>query len=219
MNELIFFCYCILLATASLIALRFGKEALVSIICLQTILSNILVTKTITLFGVTATASDALAVGGILSLNLLQEYYGKTSAEKAIWISFSAGILYVFITQLHLNYEPSLSDICHTHFVALMQHTPRLVAASYVTYLISQKLEVMLYGFIREKLHHRFFLVRNIISLSITQWFDTVLFTLLGLYGILDNLGHIMIISYTIKLITLLSMAPFIAGIKKIITV
>ena len=90
LNELIFLSYICVVSGASLIALALGKEALVALICVQAVLVNFFVTKQITLFGLTATASDALAVGATLALNLLQEYYQKPVARKAIWISFFA---------------------------------------------------------------------------------------------------------------------------------
>ena len=88
MNELIFIGYIVIVSVASLIAARFGKEALIALISVEALLLNIFVLKQITLFGLTATAADALAVGSSLALNLFQEQYDKKTAQKAIWISF-----------------------------------------------------------------------------------------------------------------------------------
>lgn len=217
MNEFIFLSYSALLALASCCALMIGKEALISFICIQTLLANLLVTKSIVLFGFTATAADALAVGSMVSLNLLQEYFGREYAQKAVWISLAGGLIYVAITQLHLAYIPSIVDVCHSHFQVLLQHTPRLITASYSTYFIIQQLEIVLYTALRRIFNGKLFLIRNIISMSITQWFDTVLFTFLGLFGVMHNLTDIIFISYIIKIITIFSMVPLIALIKQII--
>ncbi len=88
MNELIFLGYILAVSSAALLALRFGKEGLIGLICVQAVLVNLFVTKQISLFGFTATASDAMAVGITLTLNILQEYFQKATALKAIWISF-----------------------------------------------------------------------------------------------------------------------------------
>ena len=84
MNELVFFTSILAVSTFSLGVLSLGKEALVAFICLQGLLSNLFVTKQIMLFGLDVTSSDIFAVGTILSLNLLQEYYGPQIVKKAI---------------------------------------------------------------------------------------------------------------------------------------
>ena len=72
MNELIFLSQIFLISASTLAALYIGKEALISLICLQCVLANIFVLKEITLCGLTATGSDAFTVGIVLGLNLLQ---------------------------------------------------------------------------------------------------------------------------------------------------
>jgi uncharacterized integral membrane protein (TIGR00697 family) len=217
MNELIFLVYCSFLAVACSVATYLGREALVSCLCLQFILANLLLSKTITLFGLTATASDALAVGSMLCLNLIQEYYGKETAQRAIIISMSAGVLYMIVTQLHLAYQPSVFDICHPHFAILLNQTPRLIAASYATYFIIQKLEIVLYGYLQRLFHHSLFWFRNICSLLITQLCDTTLFTFLGLYGTISQLGEIIVISYALKIISIVTLVPLTSFIITII--
>ncbi len=83
LNELIFLSYICVVSGASLIALALGKEALIALICLQAVLVNFFVTKQITLFGLTATASDALAVGTTLALNLLARILPQTSCPQS----------------------------------------------------------------------------------------------------------------------------------------
>ena len=90
MNELIFFAHVIIISLFTIFSLKISKEALVAFIALYCVLANLLVLKQITLFGLHPTASDAFSVGAILGLNLLQEYYGKITAKKAIWTCFLA---------------------------------------------------------------------------------------------------------------------------------
>jgi len=62
-NELIFLGYILTVSTATLVALRLGKEYLMGLIGSMVILANLFVLKKITLFGFTATASDAHSEG------------------------------------------------------------------------------------------------------------------------------------------------------------
>ena len=151
MNEIIFFIYVIILSISSIIALRISESALVSFISLQAILANLFVTKQIVLFGFIATASDALAVGCTLGLNLLQEYYGKAQAQKAVIVSFLCLVVYTILSALHVLYVPAPSDITQTCFTTILSGMPRIIAASLTAYFIVQNLDCWLYGKLKEK--------------------------------------------------------------------
>lgn len=210
MNELIFFLYLIIVSGAALSALKLGKEALVALICLQWVLANLFVTKQILLFGYNVTASDALAVGATLSLNLIQEYFGKELARKTIFIGFCSTLFYTALSWLQLLYCPSPSDTAHVHFCALLDPMPRLVVASLVTYLIVQFFDYQLYGYLKKN-HAGSFILRNYLSVAITQLLDTVIFSFLGLYGIITPLLPMMIMSYGIKIAVIALAVPFIS--------
>jgi len=210
MNELIFLLSLSIVSCAALGALKLGKEALVALICLQWVLTNLFVTKQILLFGYNVTTSDALAVGATLSLNLVQEYFGKELAKKAIFIGFCSTIFYTLLSWLQLLYCPSPADTAHIHFCALLDPMPRLVIASLVTYLIVQFFDYRLYGFLKKN-HPSSFILRNYISVGVTQLLDTVLFSFLGLYGIITPLLPMMLMSYGIKIAVTALAVPFIS--------
>ncbi len=217
MNELLFTVYILTVSTASIIALALGREALSGLICIQAVLVNLFVTKQITLFGLTATASDALAVGITLCLNLLQEYYSKQAAQRALFISFFGALFYVCTAYLTIAYTPAVTDTMSLHLQALLMPAPRLIAASLGTYALVQYLDLLLYAFLKEYFHHRFFMLRNYCTLIISQFMDTVIFSFLGLYGInesfrsLNTLTAIIITSFIIKLLVIALAVPFIA--------
>jgi uncharacterized integral membrane protein (TIGR00697 family) len=214
MNEFIFIAYIAIVIVSALVALRLGREALVSLICVQWVLANLFVTKQITLMGLNATTSDALAVGATLCLNLVQEYFGKELAQKTIVIGFGATIFYTMLSFLQVLYCPSAYDTAHEHFCALLTPMPRIVFASLITYLIVQQLDFYLYGFLKKRMHNRSFTLRNYLSVSISQLLDTILFSFLGLYGLVASIRDIIIISYGVKLVILVIAAPCIAVSK-----
>ena len=215
-NEIIFLIHTALISTAAAIATRFGKEALVTFICIQAILSNIFISKQIILFGLAATCSDAFSVGSSLCLNMLQEKFGKDITKKAIWISLFALIFYLGMTQMHLIYAPSANDYMHSHFEILLQQMPRIIIASLTSYFISQQIDRILYSFINTKLNWQNFILNNYSSLLISQLVDTILFSFLGLYGIVANIWQIIALSYIIKIITIVIVAPMTKAILAI---
>jgi len=223
-NELIFLSYLGLVSISALYALRLGKEGLTGLICVQVILLNLFVTKQITLFGLTATASDALAVGATLTLNLLQEYYQKPAARRAIWISFFCSLFYIALSFLHLAYIPAASDASQAAFIQLLRPMPRIIIASLGVYLLVQYFDSALYAYLRSSWKNKFFVIRNYSSLALSQLLDTILFTFIGLYGInesfssVSTLFDIIFVSYIIKLLAILITVPFIRMAKGFVT-
>ncbi len=215
-NELVFLLHTIIISITALGALRLGSQALVAFICTQCILANLFVIKQTTLFGMTATCADAYTVGSVIGLNLLQEYFGKGQAKKAIWSSFLLLLFYTVVSQLHLYYFPTMADTAHQHFQPILQFMPRIAIASLIVYFLVQQLDTWLYGVLKEKLAGKFLVVRNYASILICQLIDTVLFSFLGLYGIIDNIFQVMVISYAIKVVAILCATPFVALSKKV---
>lgn len=210
-NELIFVIHASLISASSLVCLRLGANALVSFVCTCCILANLFVIKQVTLLGLSATGADAFTIGAVLGLNMLQEYHGKQSAQTAIIINFFLLVFYAIMSHIHLAYLPSATDIMHEHFSCICAPMPRIVIASFTVYLIAQWCDYRLYGFLKTYWKNRFLLVRNYASLVITQLLDTVLFTMLGLYGLVDNVWHVILVSYTIKVCAIAITTPFIA--------
>lgn len=217
MNELIFFFHTLTVILCGLAFLKLGKEALISFICLQGILSNLLVTKQISLFGFHVTSSDVFAVGVLISLNMLQEYYGHQVTKRAIWISFSMLMFYLIMTQIHLWYAPNIFDTMHFYFTELFSMMPRLAISSVFVYIIVQHLDATLFGLLKKLCHNHFFTLRSIISLTLSQFLDTILFTLFALYGVVENIVHVILFSFAVKLMVILLAVPLIALTKKII--
>lgn len=194
---------------------RFGSQALVSFLCIQAIIANLFVIKQITLFGLNATASDVYIVGSVLSLNMIQEYHGKELARKAIWISFVLLIFYTIVSQIHIAYIPSPFDFSQVWYQSLLSFMPRITTASIAVYLIVQYFDTFFYGLLKKAWSRGHLVARNMVSITISQALDTVLFSILGLYGIIDNIGQIMVVSFTIKIATMILLLPVIAYIKR----
>ena len=214
MNELLFVFHTIIIALFALGALALGESALVAYICSCCILANLFVIKQTTLFGLTATCADAFTVGATLGLNLLQEYFGKQITKRTIWINFFLLVFYAVVSQIHLWYEPNLADTAQQYFMPLLSFMPRIVVASFSVYLLTQMADFHLYGILKKALHNKYLIARNYASIAVCQLLDTVLFSFLGLYGIIDNIWHVIFISYLVKLLSIVIATPFV-GLSK----
>jgi len=216
MNELIFALHTVIIALFALGALALGQGALVAFVCIQCILANLFVVKQITLFGFTATCADAFTVGATIGLNMLQEYFGKAIAKRTIWINFFLLIFYAIVSQVHLIYVPHAADTMHLHFMPLLSLMPRIVIASFSVYFVSQMADFYLYGFLTKVFHNKYIILRNYASIAVCQLLDTILFSFAGLYGIIDDIWQVIIISYLIKLASIVIATPFVGFSRRI---
>jgi uncharacterized integral membrane protein (TIGR00697 family) len=134
-----------------------------------------------------------------MCLNLLQQKAGKEATQKTIFLSFSAMLIFALLSHIHLLYRPSAFDSAQGHYQALLGVAPRLFAASLTTFYCVQKLDLFLFGKILKLLPQLSWKFRSAISLVISQCFDTLLFTLLGLYGVVQDWVAIFWMSFAIK--------------------
>lgn len=200
----------------SLICLRLGEKTLNSWLCLLAVAMNLFVIKQINLFGMEVTATDAMAVGYLLGLVLIQEYYGTKSARKHVLISFICSLGFMLLSFFHLLYDPNRLDVTHPYFVAILSPMPRLFAASFASFLIIQMVDISIFQWLRNKLNGSWFTGRAGICLVISQILDTLIFSYAGLYGLVPNLWDVMIVSFIIKIIVIMLSLPFTTLSRKI---
>lgn len=204
LNEILFFLEVVLIVGFALGALRFGKGALVAWVAIQAIIANLFVMKQITLAGFNVTASDAFAIGSLLGLNLLQEYFGKEEARTAVWICFFFMIFFVCVSQIHMLFTPSSFDTTHNAFTSILSSSPRLLIASLTVFFVVQQLDILLFSSLKNFFPQQSFSFRTGISLIVSQLVDTVLFSFAGLYGIVASMVDIIFVSLAVKLIVIL---------------
>lgn len=217
MNELIFLLHILLVVILSFGALKLGKETLVAMTALMAVLANLFVLKQTVLFGWNVTCSDVFIVGITLNLNLIQEYFGKESAKKVMMICFFAMVSFGLLAQFHLMYDPSLSDTTQTHYLSLLNQAPRILMASLLSFFLVQQVDIRFFAFLKRRFSTWNWNKRNLIALINSQLLDTLLFSFLGLYGIVSSITDIIMLSFMIKLIISCSMTFFISFSKRMI--
>jgi queuosine precursor transporter len=210
MNEFIFLLQILLITAFTFGALKLGKEALIGWIALQALIANLFVIKQIALFGFEVTASDPFAVGSLLALSFLQEYFGQEEAKKASRICFFFLLFFTLASQIHLLYLPSVHDASQDAFLTLLSPTPRLFIASLAVFFIVQQLDIRFFSLIKTRFPIKSFAFRAGIALVFSQALDTVLFSYAGLYGIAASMADVIIMSLTIKLLITFCFTPFL---------
>lgn len=188
---------------------KYGKEALIAWIALQSVLANIFVLKQINLVGLNATASEVFAIGSIIGLNFLQAQHGAKAARQAVWIAFMCMFFFCIMSQVHLLYIPSNLDTRHHSYSMLLSSAPRILFASLSVYFFIQHLSVALFSYTKKHFPKLPLTLLIIGCLIITQFLDTILFSFLGLYGLVDKIDEVILISFCIKMLVIFISIPF----------
>jgi queuosine precursor transporter len=209
MNEILFFIQIVLIIGFALGALKLGKAALTTWVAVQALIANLFVIKQITLFGFTVTASDAFAIGSLLGLNFLQEYFSKEDAQQASWICFFFMFFFVLVSQLHLLYEPSPHDTTHASFLTILSPSFRILLASMSVFFIVQRIDIRFFTFLKRIFPNTSFAVRATFALIVSQFLDTCLFSVAGLYGMVASVIDIIIVSFIVKLTVIFCFTSF----------
>ena len=217
MNEFLLIGSVILIYGTVLIAYRlFGKIGLYAMTVIATIFANIEVLIVIKGFGMEQTLGNVMFASSYLITDILSENDGKKSASKAVWLGlFTSAAMFIF-TQYWQLYIPAENDWASVHIDAIFSTTPRLLLASFLGYVISQRFDVWLYhriwNFTAKKCgdSKRFLWLRNNLATMVSQLINTAIFTLVAFVGWYDNktLLSIMVSSYIIYIFTSLADTP-----------
>lgn len=159
----------------------FGRVGLYAWIGFATVIANIQVTKTIELSiasaGIIMTLGNTLFTTISMSTDMLNEKYGPQAAKKAIWFGFFTLITSTIMMQMVLAFEPQATDFAQESLQTIFGLMPRLAAASLLAYLVSQFLDVRVYGYLRQRFGARNqFWIRTNVSTGISQLVDSIVF-------------------------------------------
>lgn len=209
MNEFLFCITLILNFSGILIAYKFfGKTGLYCWMVFATVLANIEVIKCVDIFSMSLTLGNVIYGTTFLVTDILGANYGIQAARKAVYLGFSAMVLFTIFTQVNLMYIPNAADFASPAMETLFTLTPRICLGSMLAYLIANMLDTWLFHALG-----RFPLwVRNNGSTMVSQLVDTSIFNFIAFWGVfeLDVLVELFVTTYTIKLLIAACDTPFV---------
>lgn len=214
-NSSLFIFQIIVALSCTVVAFRLGRSWLIALIAVQTVIMNIFVLKMMNVFSLEITGGNVLYASIFLGTDLLCEHYGKKQARQAVWIGFSAAVFFIIMSQFIIWYTPSQLEngaFLHNTLTTIFETTPRIVLASMGGYLLSQHVDIYLYTYIKKRTGDKYLWLRNNGSTLVSQCIDSIFFTFVGLYGIVanaQNVWHIIIFTYLIKVLIAFLDTPF----------
>ncbi len=211
-NELLFFTSIIVYFLLMLSCYKlFGKIGLYIWIAIGMIYSNIEVLLMVDMFGQEATLGNVIYGTTFLATDILNENHGRDEANKTVIIGFFSVLSIIILSQITLLFTPNINDFAMDSIGTIFGLSPRIALASIITYFMSQLFDIWIYQIIKSKTGEKYLWLRNNGSTLVSQFIDTVVFTLIAFVGIFENeIVFAMILpTYLIKLLVSLLDTPF----------
>ncbi len=188
----------------------FGKIGLVGFICAAVVMMNILVTKSMVIFGVGATGGNVLYASIFLATDLISEYYGGREARRAVMMGFFCSVFSLAAALITVAFVPASWDWAQPALKSIFTPVIRIIAGSMLAYMVSQNLDTYLYDFIRKR--WKALWLRNNGSTWISQFVDTLIFCSVALLGTMPISAWVQVVlsTYFLKIIVAALDTPFI---------
>lgn len=171
----------------------FGKAGLQVAIATAIILANLQGPKLTVIFGLQTSLGVIFYSSIFFATDVLSENFGKAEANKAVRMGFAVSVIVLIMMSLALLYLPSnrpetaaYSASIHESFATIVSFTPRFVFGSLLAYYVSQTFDVWAFHKIKEMTGERWLWLRNNGSTISSQALDTVIYSLVAWWGIVD---------------------------------
>lgn len=189
----------------------FGPVGLIAWIALSGIIANIQVTKTIELFGITATLGNIVYATSFLATDILNERFGSGLARRSVWIGFGAIVSATLLMSLALGFTPAPDDTMASSLQNIFSLLPRITVASLSAYVLAQLHDVWAFDFWRRHVPSRLW-VRNNLSTLVSQAIDSLVFTTVAFAGVfpISVFLEILLTTYVLKVLVAVLDTPMI---------
>src|SRR5438093_12615310 len=159
----------------------FVAIASVFVTCLIT--ANIIAVKLILLFGFLVPAGIIIFPLSYLFGDVLTEVYGYGAARRVIWLGFACNALMVAAIWLGGQLPPAPFWKGDAAYAEILGHTPRIVAASFVAYLVGEFANSFVLAKLKLATRGRWLWLRTIGSTVVGQALDSGVFVTLAFAG------------------------------------
>jgi queuosine precursor transporter len=160
---------------------RFVSCAALFVTCLLT--ANTIATKLIVVGGVVLTAGIVIFPISYVIGDVLTEVWGYGAARRVIWLGFACNALMVAVIWLGGQLPPAPFWTGDAAYAEILGHTPRIVAASFVAYLVGEFANSFVLAKLKIATRGRWLWLRTIGSTVVGQALDSGVFVTLAFAG------------------------------------
>lgn len=161
-----------------------------------TLLSNILCSKIISIFGINCTAGILIFPISYIIGDILTEIYGYKKSQKIILFGFifNAFATLIFFLAIKLPFPNFWTN--QEAFELILGNTFRVYIASVLGYLIGGLTNSFIMHYIKNNTKIKFLWFRTIISTILGEGLDTIIFLTISFWGIYSNHDLMFMILY-----------------------
>jgi uncharacterized integral membrane protein (TIGR00697 family) len=166
------------------------------------VVANIIAAKVVLLWNFVLPAAIIIYPFTFLLTDIIGELYGKEEANRTVWYGLLASVfaMVIIYVGMLLPVAPFMPEK-QSAYEALLGPNRRIVFASLLAYLCSQKHDVWAFHYLKHLTHGRHKWLRNNLSTMVSQLVDTVIFIGLAFWGTVPNLGQMILGQYVIKVL------------------
>jgi queuosine precursor transporter len=144
--------------------------------------------------------------------DVIVEVYGKKEAQRTVRAGFITqvfALIFISIT-IALPAAPVFGE--QASFETILNGSFRVVVASLISYMISQNLDVFVFGQLKAKHGQKKLWLRNNASTMTSQLIDTTIFIVIAFYGTmpLAVLGGLIFTQYVFKFLASVVLTPVV---------
>lgn len=165
------------------------------------LLANWFDPRLVKIFGLTTDAGTLIFPVTFLLSDLITEVYGYKHARRAIWCGFLFNIVFILYGQLVIHMPNPDFPTNNEMFDTLLAFNFRIIAASIISYLISEPLNSLMMAKLKIKTHGRYLGLRFLSSTIVASGVDSFIFSVIAFYGLMSdhNLLNLILTMWLIK--------------------
>jgi uncharacterized integral membrane protein (TIGR00697 family) len=184
-------------------------------ICVLILVTTFTAGKMIIVFGYMASIATPIYAGIFLATDALHEYYGPEDAKKGVMLGFFCMLIAIILGQLVVAFPALETDVVGQGLNSVLGFLPMLFLGSSLAYLVSQRLDVYLFGWVKRKFPKHLF-IRNNISTIISQLVDSIIVYTVAFYMVPNQLELIMT-AWIFKMVVAFCDTPFLYSIAYVL--
>ncbi|MDR0713214.1 MAG: queuosine precursor transporter [Bacteroidales bacterium] len=163
-------------------SVSFMMSGILLSVCL--ILSNLLATKVISIFGFSATAALIIFPVSYILNDTITEVWGYRKARLMIWTAFAMNFLAIVFMQLSVAIPPASYWQGQEAYASAFSQAPRVAFSSLVAFLAGAFINAYVLSRMKVRLQGRSFGIRAIVSTLFGEAADSCLFFTVAFAGV-----------------------------------
>ena len=182
---------------------------LVSVFVGALVISSVLASKIITVFGLFVPAGVLAYCITFVVTDVISEMWGRERANRVVFSGFITLLVTFLLIRLALWWDAAPFWRDQGAFSAVLGSTSRIIIASFIAYLASQYHDVWAFHIWRKVTEERHLWLRNTASTVVSQFIDTLIFITIAFYGTMPVFPLIKG-QYLIKVLIAILDTPFV---------